>query len=76
MKNEITNLKQENNTLKTSLEKNTKENKNLVKIKEEISNNYNILLNESDLIKNTLTKYEEEFTKCQEQNNDYIRLKK
>ena len=75
MKNEIINLKQENSTMKTSLDKNIKENKNLLKIKEELSNNYNILLNESDLIKNTLLKYEEEFTKCQQNNNDYIRLK-
>ena len=75
MKNEIINLKQENSNMKTSLDKNIKENKNLLKIKEELSNNYNILLNESDLIKNTLSKYEEEFTKCQQNNNDYIRLK-
>ena len=65
MKNEIQNLKQENNTLKSSLENVTKENKSLSKIKEEITNNYNILLNESDEIKNTLLKYEEEFTNCQ-----------
>ena len=75
MKNEIQNLKQENNTLKSSLENVTKENKSLSKIKEEITNNYNILLNESDEIKNTLLKYEEEFTNCQKNNNDYIRLK-
>ena len=35
MKNEISNLKQENNILKTSIEKLTKENKTLQKIKEE-----------------------------------------
>ena len=75
MKNEIQNLKQDNSKLKSSLEKTSKENKNLSKIKEEITNNYNILLNESDEIKNTLLKYEEEFTNCQKNNNDYIRLK-
>ena len=75
MKNEIQNLKQDNNSLKISLENATKENKNLSKIKDEITNNYNILLNESDEIKNTLLKYEEEFTNCQKNNSDYIRLK-
>ena len=75
MKNEIQNLKQDNSKLKSSLEKTSKDNKNLTKIKEEISNNYNILLNESNEIKNTLLKYEEEFTNCQKNNNDYIRLK-
>ena len=75
MKNEIQNLKQDNSKLKISLEKTSKENKNLSKIKEEITNNYNLLLNESDEIKNTLLKYEEEFTNCQKNNNDYIRLK-
>ena len=75
MKNEISNLKQENNKLKTTLEKTSKENKNLSKIKEEITSNYNILLSESDEIKNTLLKYEEEFTNCQKNNSDYIRLK-
>ena len=75
MKNEIQNLKQDNNAIKKSLENTTKENKNLSKIKEEITNNYNILLNESDEIKNTLLKYEEEFTNCQKNNSEYIRLK-
>ena len=75
MKNEIQNLKQDNSKLKSSLEKTSKDNKNLTKIKEEIANNYNILLNESNEIKNTLLKYEEEFTNCQKNNNDYIRLK-
>ena len=75
MKNEIQNLKQDNNSLKASLDNAAKENKNLLKIKDEIANNYNILLNESDEIKNTLLKYEEEFTNCQKNNSDYIRLK-
>ena len=75
MKNEIQNLKQDNNTLKISLDNMTKENKNLSKVKEELTNNYNILITESDEIKNTLLKYEEEFTNCQKNNNDYIRLK-
>ena len=73
MKNEIQNLKQDNNSLKNSLDNAAKENKNLLKIKDDIANNYNILLNESDEIKNTLLKYEEEFTNCQKNNSDYIR---
>jgi len=42
MKNEISNLKQENNILKNSSEKISKENKALKKIKEEIAQNYEI----------------------------------
>jgi len=75
MKNEITNLKNENNTLKTSSEKINKENKALKKIKEEISHNYDMLVGESIEIKNNLLKYEEEFTNCAKNNSDYLRLK-
>ena len=75
MKNEVTNLVQENNDLKASTEKLAKENKTLQKIREELSRNYDILRKESEGIKNDLLKYEEEFTKCQNNNNDYIRLK-
>jgi hypothetical protein len=75
IKNEITNLTKENNNLKTSYEKVIKENKSLKNIKEELSNNYNMLLSESEEIKTTLLKYEEEFTNCQKNNSDYIRLK-
>ena len=75
MKNEITNLKNENNILKNSAEKINKENKSLKKVKEEISHNYDILMGESVEIKNNLLKYEEEFTNCSKNNNDYARLK-
>ena len=75
MKNEITNLKQENNILKSTSEKLSKENKTLQRIREEISSNYENLRNESDEIKNALLKYEEEFTNCQKNNNDFLRLK-
>ena len=75
MKNEITNLKNENNILKNSAEKINKENKELKKIKEEISQNYDILMGESVEIKNNLLKYEEEFTNCAKNNSDYVRLK-
>ena len=75
MKNEISNLKNENNILKNSAEKIHKENKELKKIKEEISHNYDILMGESVEIKNNLLKYEEEFTNCSKNNSDYVRLK-
>lgn len=75
IKNEITNLTKEYNNLKISNEKVIKENKSLKNIKEELSHNYDMLLSESEEIKNTLLKYEEEFTKCQKNNSDYIRLK-
>ena len=75
MKNEITNLKNENNILKNSAEKMNKENKELKKIKEQISQDYDILMGESVEIKNNLLKYEEEFTNCAKNNNDYARLK-
>ena len=75
MKNEITNLKNENNILKNTSEKINKENKALKKIKEEISHNYDMLVGESIEIKNNLLKYEEEFTNCAKNNSDYLRLK-
>ena len=75
MKNEITNLKNENNILKNTSEKINKENKALKKIKEEISHNYDMLVGESMEIKNNLLKYEEEFTNCAKNNSDYLRLK-
>ena len=75
MKNEITNLKNENNILKNTSEKLNKENKALKKIKEEISHNYDMLVGESIEIKNNLLKYEEEFTNCAKNNSDYLRLK-
>jgi len=75
IKNEITNLAQENNNLKSSYEKVIKENKSLKNIKEELSHNYDMLRSESEEIKSTLLKYEEEFTNCQKNNSDYIRLK-
>ena len=75
IKNEITNLTKENNNLKASYEKMNKENKSLKNIKEELSHNYDMLLSESEEIKNTLLKYEEEFTNCQKNNSEYIRLK-
>ena len=75
MKNEIINLKNENNILKNTSEKINKENKALKKIKEEISHNYDMLVGESIEIKNNLLKYEEEFTNCAKNNSDYLRLK-
>jgi len=75
MKNEIMNLKNENNILKNSSEKINKENKSLKRIKEEISHNYDILMGESVEIKNNLLKYEEEFSNCAKNNSDYVRLK-
>ena len=75
MKNEILNLRQENNELKILSDKLSKENKTLKKIKEEISYRYDKLRVESEEIKNNLSKYEVEFNNCQKNNNEYIRLK-
>ena len=75
MKNEIINLKKENNLLKISSEKLLNENKSLQKVKEDITKNYNSLREESNEIKNALLKYEEEFTTCQKNNSSFIALK-